>query len=75
MLIADGWSPDGARLLYHSTFGDQSTASGLWLTTIPRSRSVPIRNHGFRYPQTALSPDGRWVAYASNQPGRFEIYG
>ena len=39
-----------------------------------RARSVPFRSDGFRYPQAALSPDGHWVAYSSNQSGRFEIY-
>ncbi len=73
-LRAHGWSPDGARLLYHLAFGDQKTASGLWLMTMPGSRSVPFRNDGFLYPQAALSPDGHWVAYASNQSGRYEIY-
>ena len=73
-MAAHGWSPDGARLLYHLMFGDQKTASGLWLTTMPGSRSVPFRNDRFRYPQAALSPDGHWVAYASNQSGRYEIY-
>ena len=73
-LIAHGWSPDGVRLLYHLAYGDQKTASGLWLMTMPGSLSVPFRNDGFRYPQAALSPDGHWVAYSSNQSGRYEIY-
>ena len=42
--------------------------------TMPGSRSVPFRNDGFLYPQAALSPDGHWVAYSSNQSGRYEIY-
>ena len=73
-LSAHGWTPDGARLLYHLEFGDQKTASGLWVMTMPGSRSVPFRNDGFLYPQAALSPDGHWVAYSSNQSGRYEIY-
>ena len=73
-LKAHGWSPDGTRLLYQLAFGDQKTASGLWLMTMPGSRSLPFRNDGFFYPHAALSPDGHWVAYSSNQSGRFEIY-
>ena len=73
-LRAHGWSPDGARLLYHLEFGVQDTASGLWMMTMPGSRFVPFRNDGFLYPQAELSPDGQWVAYASNQSGRYEIY-
>jgi Tol biopolymer transport system component len=73
-LRAQGWTPDGSRLLYQLIFGDHETASGLWMMTKPGSRSVPFRNDGFAYPHAALSPDGHWVAYASNQSGRFEIY-
>ena len=73
-LRAHGWSPDGTRLLYQLMIGDHETASGLWIMTMPGSRSEPFRNDGFAYPHAALSPDGHWVAYASNQSGRFEIY-
>ena len=72
-LWALGWSPDGTRLLYHLTHGDQATASGLWLITAG-SQPEPFRNDRFFYPQAALSPDGRWVAYSSNQSGRYEVY-
>jgi Tol biopolymer transport system component len=74
LLSAHGWTPDGARLLYQLEFGGQEIATGLWVMTMPGSRSVPFRNDGFLYPQAALSPDGHWVAYSSNQSGRYEIY-
>jgi len=73
-VFPQGWSPDGGRLLYHLTFGDKQTASGLWLLTMSGSASGPFRTDGFQYQQAAVSPDGRWVAYSSNQSGRFEIY-
>ena len=73
-LNAHAWSPDGTRLLYHLMFGAKDPASGLWLMTMPGSRSEPFRNDGFVYPQAVLSPDGQWVAYTSDQSGRFEVY-
>ena len=73
-LRAHGWSLDGARLLYHLAFGDQKIASGLWMMTMPGSRAAPFRNDGFLYSQAELSPDGHWVAYASNQSGHYKIY-
>jgi hypothetical protein len=30
-MFPQGWSRDGAQLLYHLTFGDKETANGLWL--------------------------------------------
>jgi eukaryotic-like serine/threonine-protein kinase len=37
--------------------------------------TTPLMAHpGFAEINPALSPDGRWLAYASNETGRFEVY-
>jgi eukaryotic-like serine/threonine-protein kinase len=72
-------SPDGQRLAYY----ERSAESGfdLWTVPILRSETVPslgrpepfLRTRAFEvYP--SFSPDGRWMAYASNESGVFEIY-
>jgi len=33
-----------------------------------------IANEGFEEVAPELSPDGRWIAYASNESGRYEVY-
>jgi hypothetical protein len=33
-----------------------------------------IANGGYEEVAPALSPDGRWIAYASNESGRYEVY-
>jgi len=33
-----------------------------------------VASDGFEETSIALSPDGRWLAYASNESGRYEIY-
>ena len=33
-----------------------------------------IANDGYEEVAPALSPDGRWLAYASNESGRYEVY-
>jgi serine/threonine-protein kinase len=33
-----------------------------------------IANDGYEEVAPALSPDGRWIAYASNESGRYEVY-
>jgi Tol biopolymer transport system component len=67
------WSPDGKTLAF-----TQVAPSGryeIWLLTLGPERRVrpliqtPYFNH---YP--AISPDGRWLAYDSNETGRWEIY-
>jgi Tol biopolymer transport system component len=60
------WSPNGRWLL--TTDGDihvydlANEVSTPWLETRAEER------------QARFSPDGRWVAYASNANGRFEVY-
>ena len=72
-LRPSGWSPDGATLLVEATFPDTGrdvlTAStsepGTWepLVQTPANEWSPV-----------LSPDGRWLAYMSDQSGREEVY-
>ena len=37
-------------------------------------KPYPYLQTGFNSANAQLSPDGRWVAYASNESGRYEIY-
>ena len=36
--------------------------------------SIPLLDTEFSERNAALSPDGRWLAYASDESGQFEIY-
>ena len=67
------WSPDGRFLLYLSV--DPRTASDLWVvpTTGDHTPSVFLKTP-FNERFGSFSPDGKWVAYQSNQSGRIEIY-
>lgn len=71
--FADGWSPDGRFLLYE--IDDPKTTWDLWV--LPMSdggKPRPFLQAEFRQEYARFSPDGRWVAYRSNESGRFEIY-
>jgi Tol biopolymer transport system component len=66
------WSADGRFLLYHSV--DPQTTNDLWVVPMGgRTPSVFLKTP-FREAYGAFSPDGRWVAYMSNESGRMEIY-
>ena len=75
------WSftPNGDRLAYHEM--NEATAFDLWTVPITSDSlglhagtpQVYLRTRGYEvYP--SLSPDGRWIAYASNRSGAWELY-
>jgi Tol biopolymer transport system component len=71
-LIARAWSPDGATLL----FSRPAPEGGSNLVALDlRDRServlVPARQGSSA---AQISPDGRWLAYVSNESGRNEVF-
>jgi serine/threonine protein kinase/Tol biopolymer transport system component len=66
------WSPDG-RLL---TFIEGTPTVSRILTTTDRRDTSPTlyREAPFRLFEPEISPDGRWLAYGSNESGRHEVY-
>ncbi len=71
--VPTSWSADGRFLLYYSL--DPQTSADLWVVPMvgDRTPSVFLKTP-FREVWGAFSPDGRWVAYQSNESGRPEIY-
>jgi eukaryotic-like serine/threonine-protein kinase len=66
-------SPDGASLAY--TTVDPVSATDIWILSLPpASGSRPFVKTSFSEGNAAFSPDGRWLAYQSNESGRFEVY-
>jgi Tol biopolymer transport system component len=73
------FSPDGRRLAYYDS---SVTESDLW--TLPLDVSDPERpkpgkpelflRTPFNQQAPAFSPDGRWIAYVSNESGLTEVY-
>jgi len=66
-------SPDGKILLY----GRSSPAGVIGTYTLSldgRSALQPYLLATYRIAEAEFSPDGRWVAYVSNESGRDEVY-
>ncbi len=65
-------SRDGARLIF------QRIVDGKWSVWHARaagdSAPVPFVVESYDAFMPSLSPNGRWLAYAANQSGRYEIY-
>ena len=69
----ESWSPDGRFLLYWIT--SAATAADVWLLPMEGAREpVAILQGNFNERGAEFSPDGRWIAYFSDESGRYEIY-
>jgi Tol biopolymer transport system component len=67
-------SHDGRLLLYTSVITPK-TGQDLWLLPLEGDRKpVLLLGTDFQENDASFSPDGRWIAYRSNESGRFEIY-
>jgi Tol biopolymer transport system component/predicted Ser/Thr protein kinase len=66
------WTPDGSTILYQEV---ATTGTQLWgVPVVGEHKPIPYLQNGFNLTNPQLSPDGRWVAYASNETGRNEVY-
>jgi dipeptidyl aminopeptidase/acylaminoacyl peptidase len=65
------WSPDGRFILYVSS----GTSNSLFALPLSGDRKpFPFLKTQFSGVSAQFSPDGRWVAYQSNESGRAEVY-
>jgi dipeptidyl aminopeptidase/acylaminoacyl peptidase len=66
------WSPDGRFLIYYSL--GQPTHVKLLAVSGPADRApVPVVNLQFDSITARFSPDGRWIAYTSNESGTNDV--
>src|SRR5262249_10268948 len=69
----DDWSPDGTLLLYEDV--SPRTATDLWVLPLAGERKPAVYlQTPFDETHARFSPDGRFVAYTSNESGRDEVY-
>jgi len=66
------WSPDGATLAGVSV--DPTTFNDVWTLGVGDHEVKPFVRTPYREGGPTFSPDGRFIAYASDQSGRSEIY-
>ena len=67
------WSPDARFVLYRSS--GPKTTNDLWALPLDGDRKpFPVVQTNFDERDGQFSPDGKWIAYQSNESGRFEIY-
>lgn len=70
---AQAWSPDG-RFVVFGTY-DPRTREDLWMLPLDGDRTpVPLVRTEYNEEQASISPDGRWLAYTSDESGQSEVY-
>jgi Tol biopolymer transport system component len=70
-LQSESWSPDGKTLIFVANPGDAT--SSIWMTS-PSAVQKPQQLVAAPSTHPNLSLDGRWLAYASGESGRLEVY-
>ena len=72
------WSPDGQVLAFHQqpgAYGSSSTGRDIWVLPMEGERKPsPFLQTPFNEAAPRFSPDGRWLAYVSDESGRREVY-
>ena len=74
--VPESWSPKGERFLF-STFTKASPGASLWTFSL-QDRKVErfggVQSSSAILPAAVFSPDGRWVAYVSDETGLAGVY-
>ncbi len=72
------WSPDGRFILYNNSALPEITqgfSSDVFAIDMARNHKViPILNTPYHEANAVFSPDGKWLAFLSNESGQAEIY-
>jgi Tol biopolymer transport system component len=70
---AEGWNDNGAALRFLTLTGNLDY--GIAFMDVKTKTVTPVIDlPGTAQHSSAVSPDGRWMAYASNETGRYEVW-
>jgi serine/threonine-protein kinase len=71
--FVQAWSPDGKVLVFCEVV--RETGSDIWVLPLEGNREpLLFLQTPFNETFPRFSPDGRWLAYQSNESGRYEVY-
>ena len=76
--MPSAWSPDGRFVLFSNTgvptFANE-TQSDVMIADMANEKNVtPLLNTPFHEANAIFSPDGKWLAFTSNESGQAELY-
>ena len=67
------WAPDGQSIIY-SQLNTKTNVDLHLLSLAGEKKSTSFLQTNFIEAQARFSPNGRWIAYISNETGQFEVY-
>jgi Tol biopolymer transport system component len=69
------WTTDGRSIVYGVIAAPANTGNDIWILPLDGDRKPrPYLQTRFSELGAQVSRDGRWLAYSSNESGRYEIY-
>lgn len=68
-----GFTPDDKTLVFNQNI-ERGAVGGIYTVGVGEKLGKPLFTSEFSNRLPDLSPDGKWVTYASNESGRVEIY-
>jgi eukaryotic-like serine/threonine-protein kinase len=69
---ANSWSSDGQLLAFVDV--DPTSGWAIWVLRLSDRKAQPFLQAAFNGNAPRFSPDGHWLAYASDETGHFEVY-
>jgi Tol biopolymer transport system component len=79
--VPTSWSTDGKFLVYHEGVSGRTYANGvpggwsIWvLPLFDDHKAYPFIQTTFSAREASFSPDGKWLAYCSNESGEYRVY-
>jgi serine/threonine protein kinase len=79
--VPTSWSNDGKFLVYHEGVSGATYANGvpggwsIWvLPLFGDHKAYPFIQSTFSAREASFSPDGKWLAYCSNESGEYRVY-
>jgi serine/threonine protein kinase/Tol biopolymer transport system component len=68
------WSPDGKWLIYRTDRQGPGASDIMAIRPGVDTAPIPLVATRFTEFTPAISPDSKWLAYSSNESGRYEVY-
>ena len=74
LLLPTDWSRDGKTIAFNrASLATLTTEVDIWVLSTDDHSASPLLESPFRKLPARFSPDGRWIAYGTNESGGFQI--